>query len=62
MLSSEYPTLVFYASLTKPLGKTALMSLLRQLAGLHAKDRHQISVGVIGYPNVGKSSIINAMR
>ncbi|KAL5107040.1 Nucleolar GTP-binding protein 2 [Taenia crassiceps] len=62
ILSSEYPTLVFYANLTKPLGKTALMSLLRQMAGLHAKDRHQISVGVIGYPNVGKSSIINAMR
>ncbi|KAL5969434.1 Nucleolar GTP-binding protein 2 [Taenia solium] len=62
ILSSEYPTLVFYANLTKPLGKTALMSLLRQMAGFHAKDRHQISVGVIGYPNVGKSSIINAMR
>ncbi|EUB54386.1 Nucleolar GTP-binding protein 2 [Echinococcus granulosus] len=62
ILSAEHPTLVFYANLTKPLGKTALMSLLRQLAGFHAKDRHQISVGIIGYPNVGKSSIINAMR
>ncbi|KAM3172288.1 hypothetical protein ACTXT7_014849 [Hymenolepis weldensis] len=62
LLSMDYPTLVFYANLTKPLGKTALMGLLRQLAGLHAKDRQQISVGVIGYPNVGKSSIINALR
>ncbi|VDO08312.1 unnamed protein product [Rodentolepis nana] len=62
LLSMEYPTLVFYANLTKPLGKTALMGLLRQLAGLHAKDRQQISVGIIGYPNVGKSSIINALR
>uniref|UniRef100_A0A5K3F9T0 Nucleolar GTP-binding protein 2 n=2 Tax=Mesocestoides corti TaxID=53468 RepID=A0A5K3F9T0_MESCO len=62
ILSSEYPTLVFYANLTKPLGKAALMSLLRQLSAFHAKDRHQISVGIIGYPNVGKSSIINALR
>lgn len=26
------------------------------------KDRKQISVGFIGYPNVGKSSVINALR
>ncbi|VDN10124.1 unnamed protein product, partial [Dibothriocephalus latus] len=62
ILSAEYPTLVFHANLNKPLGKVALMGLLRQLASLHAKDRQQISVGIIGYPNVGKSSIINAMR
>ncbi|VDM02979.1 unnamed protein product [Schistocephalus solidus] len=62
VLSAEYPTLVFHANLNKPLGKVALMGLLRQLASLHAKDRQQISVGIIGYPNVGKSSIINAMR
>ncbi|BHF77619.1 GTP binding [Sparganum proliferum] len=62
VLSAEYPTLVFHANLSKPLGKVALMGLLRQLASLHAKDRQQISVGIIGYPNVGKSSIINAMR
>lgn len=28
---------------------------------LHA-DKKQISVGFIGYPNVGKSSIINSLR
>lgn len=62
ILSEEYPTLIFYANMTKPLGKVALMSLLRQLALFHRKDRQQISVGIIGYPNVGKSSIINALR
>ena len=44
-----------------PFGKEALMNLLRQLAKLHV-DKKQISVGFIGYPNVGKSSIINTLR
>lgn len=26
------------------------------------QDKKQISVGVVGYPNVGKSSIINTLR
>ncbi|EJW74580.1 hypothetical protein WUBG_14512, partial [Wuchereria bancrofti] len=42
-------------------GKGTLINLLRQFANLH-KDRQQISVGFIGYPNVGKSSIINTLR
>ena len=35
--------------------------MLRQFAKLHA-DKKQISVGFIGYPNVGKSSIINTLK
>lgn len=31
------------------------------LLQLHA-DKKQISVGFIGYPNVGKSSVINTLR
>ena len=38
-----------------------MISLLRQFALLH-KDKKSISVGFIGYPNVGKSSVINTMR
>jgi nuclear GTP-binding protein len=34
---------------------------LRQFAKLHS-DKKQISVGFIGYPNTGKSSIINTLR
>merc|ERR1712012_557398 len=41
-------------------GKGALISLLRQFGKLHS-DKKQISVGVIGYPNVGKSSVINTL-
>lgn len=35
--------------------------MLRQFSTLHS-DRKQISVGFIGYPNTGKSSIINTLR
>lgn len=61
LLSREYPTLAFHASLTNSFGKGTLISLLRQFSALHA-NRKQISVGFIGYPNTGKSSIINTLR
>ncbi|CAG2053849.1 unnamed protein product [Timema podura] len=60
-LSAEYPTVAFHASLTHPFGKGSLINLLRQFAKLHI-DKKQISVGFIGYPNVGKSSVINTLR
>lgn len=61
ILSSEYPTVAFHASITHPFGKGSLINLLRQFAKLHI-DKKQISVGFIGYPNVGKSSVINTLR
>ncbi|XP_033335583.2 nucleostemin 2 [Megalopta genalis] len=61
ILSAEYPTIAFHASLTHPFGKGSLINLLRQFAKLHI-DKKQISVGFIGYPNTGKSSIINTLR
>ena len=47
--------------MTNSFGKGTLISLLRQFSSLHA-SRKQISVGLIGYPNTGKSSIINTLR
>ena len=60
-MSQDYPTLAFHASITNSFGKGSLISLLRQFSALHS-NRKQISVGLIGYPNTGKSSIINALR
>lgn len=61
ILSASYPTIAFHASLTHPFGKGAVINLLRQLGKLHI-DKKQVSIGFIGYPNVGKSSVINALR
>ena len=47
--------------MTNSFGKGSLIQLLRQFSSLHS-ERKQISVGFIGYPNTGKSSIINTLR
>lgn len=61
ILSAIHPALAFHASIMNPFGKGALINLLRQFSKLHC-DKKQISIGFIGYPNVGKSSIINTLR
>ncbi|CAM0137949.1 GTPase required for pre-60S ribosomal subunit nuclear export and maturation [Umbelopsis sp. WA50703] len=60
-LSKDHPTLAFHASINNSFGKGSLIQLLRQFSGLHS-DKKQISVGFIGYPNTGKSSIINTLK
>ncbi|KAG5487051.1 hypothetical protein LSCM1_07721 [Leishmania martiniquensis] len=69
ILSKDYPTIAFHASMNHPFGKGNVISLLRQFARLHnvthrgnKRTKTPISVGVIGYPNVGKSSLINTLR
>jgi nuclear GTP-binding protein len=59
-LAKDRPTIAFHSSLTHAFGKGALINLLRQFGKLH-EEKKQISVGVIGYPNVGKSSVINTL-
>ncbi|THG07134.1 hypothetical protein TEA_000696 [Camellia sinensis var. sinensis] len=53
VLSKEYPTLAFHASINKSFGKGSLLSVLRQFARIKS-DKQAISVGFVGYPNVGK--------
>jgi len=60
-LAKDRPTIAFHASLTNAFGKGALISLLRQFGKLH-EDKKQISVGVIGYPNVVRFVSISVKR
>jgi nuclear GTP-binding protein len=60
-LTRERPTLAFRASTTVAFGHEQLIALLRQFQQLH-RDQAQLCVGFVGYPNVGKSSVINALR
>ncbi|GAA6010062.1 hypothetical protein JCM11491_005849 [Sporobolomyces phaffii] len=61
ILSKSHPTIAFHASINNSFGKGSLIQLLRQFSSLFS-DKKQISVGFIGYPNVGKSSIINTLK
>ncbi|CAK5268760.1 unnamed protein product [Mycena citricolor] len=60
-LTPRYPTIAFHASPNHSFGKGSLIQLLRQFSQLHS-DKKQISVGFMGYPNVGKSSVINTVK
>ena len=67
ILSKEYPTIAFKANCLNnakktatSFGKGALISLLRQFRLLH-KSKRTLSIGLFGYPNVGKSSVINCI-
>ncbi|KAK0624619.1 NUC091 domain-containing protein [Bombardia bombarda] len=61
VLQKDRPTCAMRSNIKNPFGRGSLIDLLRQFSILH-KDRKQISVGLVGYPNVGKSSIINTLR
>ncbi|NQV09523.1 50S ribosome-binding GTPase [Candidatus Woesearchaeota archaeon] len=49
-------------SAKKHLGKTRLRQQILIEAKRKGIEKDQVTVGVLGYPNVGKSSLINAMK
>lgn len=57
--SKHYPTVAMHCkSLSNHYGKTNLINLLKQYKKIHKRE---ISVGFVGYPNTGKSSLINIL-
>ncbi len=48
---------------SKALGTDNLLQLLKNYCRIDGtQNKGQITVGVIGYPNVGKSSLINSLK
>ncbi|KAI3918371.1 hypothetical protein MKX01_041691 [Papaver californicum] len=61
LVPANIPHWLFMLALINLSGKGSLLSVQRQFAGLKS-DKQAISVGFVGYPNVGKSSVINTLR
>ncbi|NPA51714.1 MAG: GTPase RsgA [Aquificae bacterium] len=55
-IKKEYPVIVFSAHKNK--GTKELIETIKNLS----KNKNLIKVGVLGYPNVGKSSLINTLK
>ncbi|KAI4835775.1 nucleolar GTP-binding protein 2 [Plasmodium brasilianum] len=63
LLSKEYPTIAYHASINKPFGKDDLFNIIRQFSQFYKNQKKKhIHIGLIGYPNVGKSAIINSLK
>ena len=46
---------------SKSVGPDHLLQLIKQLSKVKGTNR-AVTVGLIGYPNVGKSSVINSLK
>ncbi len=55
-IQKEYPAILFSAH--KNIGRKELDRIIRDLS----KEKKIIKIGVLGYPNVGKSSLINSLK
>lgn len=60
-LKSKLMPSVFVSSI-KHYGTTILLKEILKIANIKYPDKERITIGVIGYPNVGKSSVINALK
>ncbi|KAL6122078.1 hypothetical protein NUSPORA_00926 [Nucleospora cyclopteri] len=60
-LSKKHPAVAYHSnSLENCYGRQNLLNIIRQLKSLYKKK--SMSIGFVGYPNCGKSSIINTLR
>lgn len=50
------------SSSNTPVGMEGLLGLLKNYARISASSKTTITVGIVGYPNTGKSSLVNALK
>lgn len=62
IFSLYYPTIAFHSGVKISHGKTIVLNIIKQIKKSIYWKKKNLFVGVIGYPNVGKSSLINTLK
>jgi len=62
IFSLYYPTIAFHSVVEKSHGKTIVLNIIKQIKKSIYWKKKNLFVGVLGYPNVGKSSLINTLK
>jgi len=60
-LRQQLFTIAFRASITHPIGKVALLSVIRKFSRV-LQSKQLITISFMGFPGVGKSSVVNTLR
>jgi ribosome biogenesis GTPase A len=61
VFSKKYIVVAFHSSNTKPFGKGIVFKIIKHLKKINLSKKKTI-IGILGYPNVGKSLFINSLK
>jgi nuclear GTP-binding protein len=62
IFSHENLIIAFNSTTKSKFGKGTLLNIIRQIKNVYFSKKKNFMIGVLGFPNVGKSSLINSLR